>query len=90
MADTVQIDMQQLAMDMTLDLANYPKHGDDQRLIREDLQPLPDTNSHPNTQWPSLTLSSLETTPMVFTVIQVTTESLSHHADSTSSRLYQS
>lgn len=50
--------MGQLSNDLSLDLMNYPKHGHDPKLNREDLEQPPaihDAAAHgPNAQWPSL------------------------------------
>ena len=58
LADMVQVDMQQLSMDMTLDLVNFPKYGDDPRVNREELQAaiLDDNRSMPNA-WPTITMT---------------------------------
>ena len=56
LADMVQVDMQQLSMDMTLDLLNFPKHGDDPRVNREELQAaISDENYKGPNAWPTMT-----------------------------------
>ena len=55
LADMVQVDMQQLSMDMTLDLVNFPKYGGDRRLNREGLQAaISDESFNGPNAWPTM------------------------------------